>query len=195
MKKVTKWLLNKRKIGIFIIPFFLLFPIQLIYATSTYPNSVIPYIEKTSLFSDIFRIIIWAIIKFFHNISYFFEESLWKIFKLPLNFFSNSEFGNLTDSIQVISLTALVVVVVFLGLQIWHYGKVEPLKKFATNLVLVFVIVIGSDQLLNYTSSITSLSVQSILGKQESISNSVIVNYLYDVEYIMKNGVTEKGWG
>ena len=177
-KKVILW-----SIGIFSFCLFL-FPLTT-YASATYGRAT-EYVEKTSLFSDVFRMAIWWIVKMVHFLSTFFEEAMWKIFDLPLNFFNHALLNKISEEVRLISLAFLVVVILLLGLQIWKQGKIEPLKRFSLNLMIFMAIVLMSNTLMNYASNITNGAVD-LLSSNESISSETILNNLYDIGYMVEH--------
>ncbi|MBS3199000.1 pLS20_p028 family conjugation system transmembrane protein, partial [Turicibacter bilis] len=181
--------LKLKQIGIISIPIFL-FSMQqlLVSASGFYPSQIVAYVEKSSLFSDVFRSVIWSIVYFFSTICTFFENGMWKILSFTNNFFQVDGLVKLMNKTDKIYLVFLVPVVAFVGYQILIREKLDPLKQFCRNFLFLMIVTLSISTLLNIGNSVLMGAVGAINQQSKiSVGEQVILDNLYDIEYLKKN--------
>ena len=188
---IMKWRLNK-KVGISVgVTLIALFSISILsYAETKYPSYVLPYLEKTDLFSDAIRWVTWWIVTQLHTLNTYLEDSLDQIVSVSHSYLTSSGINQLFQSTKPIYLAFLGIVIVFVvGRSMLHFSY-EPLKKFFTSSVLIVGCLLAFDGIIDLSYNLTNLSIQIINQDDEELntmSADLILNQLVDVEYLMNN--------
>ena len=186
-----KWRLNK-KVGVSVgATLIALFSISILsYAGTKYPNHVLPFLEKTDLFSDVIRWLTWWIVTQLHTLNTYLEDSLNQIVNVSHNFLTSSGINQLFQSTKPIYLSFLgIVICLVVGRSMLHFSY-EPLKKFFTSSVLIVGCLLAFDGIIDLSYNLTNLSIQIINQEDETLNNmsaDLILNQLVDVEYLINN--------
>lgn len=186
MKKI------KKAVGILSVCF--LFIPKNVLASSFTTDLARENVEVTTMFSDVFRWLIWWFVKSGYSICYFFEKALNHIFEIAPNF-SNLTSNEFINRSALLGIAFLSLILVWIGLKALTKDKQALIKQTSVNLLVIASLITSltmpiynGKTLIPLLSDLTQSSMNAFLGSDQlNLSKSLILDQLVDLKYIIEN--------
>ncbi len=182
----------KKAVGIFSVCF--LFVPKNVLASSFTTDLARQNVEVTTMFSDVFRWLIWWFVKVGYSVCYFFEQALDHIFEIAPNF-SNLTSNEFINRSAFIGIAFLSPILVWIGLKALTKDKQALIKQTSINLLVIASLITSltmpiynGKTLIPLLSDLTQSSMNVFLGDEQlNLSKALILDQLVDLQYIIEN--------
>lgn len=182
----------KKAVGIFSVCF--LFVPKNVLASSFTTDLARQNVEVTTMFSDVFRWLIWWFVKIGYSVCYFFEQALDHIFEIAPNF-SNLTSNEFINRSAFIGIAFLSPILVWIGLKALTKDKQALIKQTSINLLVIASLITSltmpiynGKTLIPLLSDLTQSSMNAFLGDEQlNLSKALILDQLVDLQYIIEN--------
>ena len=176
--------------GLLAICFF--FNPQIALASSFSTDLARENVEVTTMFSDVFRWLIWWLVKLGYSVCGFFEQALNYIFDIAPNFSSltSNEFINHSVFLGIAFLSPILV---WIGLKALTKQNHNLIKQTSVNLLVIASLITSltlpiynGKSLIPLLSDLTQSSMNAFLGDDHlNLSKSLILDQLVDLQYVI----------
>ena len=149
-------------------------------------------VEVTTMFSDVFRWLIWWLVKLGYSVCGFFEQALNYIFDIAPNFSSltSNEFINHSVFLGIAFLSPILV---WIGLKALMKQNHNLIKQTSVNLLVIASLITSltlpiynGKSLIPLLSDLTQSSMNAFLGDDHlNLSKSLILDQLVDLQYVI----------
>lgn len=181
-----------RAVGIFSVCF--LFAQKKVLASSFTTDLAREHVEVTTMFSDVFRWLIWWFVKIGYSVCYFFEQALNHIFEIAPNF-SNLTSHEFINRSAFIGIAFLSPILVWIGLKALTKDKQALIKQTSINLLVIATLITSltmpiynGKTLIPLLSDVTQSSIKVFLGDDQlNLSKALILDQLVDLQYVIQN--------
>lgn len=182
----------KKAVGIFSVCF--LFVPKNVLASSFTTDLARQNVEVTTMFSDVFRWLIWWFVKIGYSVCYFFEQALDHIFEIAPNF-SNLTSNEFINRSAFIGIAFLSPILVWIWLKALTKDKQALIKQTSINLLVIASLITSltmpiynGKTLIPLLSDLTQSSMNAFLGDEQlNLSKALILDQLVDLQYIIEN--------
>ena len=182
----------KKAVGIFSVCF--LFVPKNVLASSFTTDLARQNVEVTTMFSDVFRWLIWWFVKIGYSVCYFFEQALDHIFEIAPNF-SNLTSNEFINRSAFIGIAFLSPILVWIGLKALTKDKQALIKQTSINLLVIASLITSltmpiynGKSLIPLLNDLTQSSMNAFLGDDQlNLSKALILDQLVDLQYIIEN--------
>lgn len=176
--------------GLLAICFF--FNSKMAFASSFSTDLARENVEVTTMFSDVFRWLIWWLVKLGYSVCGFFEQALNYIFDIAPNFstLTSNEFINHS---VVLGIAFLSPILVWIGLKAMTKQNHNLIKQTSMNLLVIASLITSltlpiynGKSLIPLLSDLTQSSMNAFLGDDHlNLSKSLILDQLVDLQYVI----------
>lgn len=182
----------KKAVGVVSVCF--LFTSKNVFASSFTTDLARQNVEVTTMFSDVFRWLIWWFVKIGYSVCYFFEQALDHIFEIAPNF-SNLTSNEFINRSAFIGIAFLSPILVWIGLKALTKDKQALIKQTSINLLVIASLITSltmpiynGKTLIPLLSDLTQSSMNAFLGDEQlNLSKALILDQLVDLQYIIEN--------
>lgn len=149
-------------------------------------------VEVTTMFSDVFRWLIWWLVKLGYTVCGFFEQALNYIFDIAPNF-SNLTSDEFINHSVVLGIAFLSPILVWIGLKAMTKQNHNLIKQTSVNLLVIASLltsltmpIYNGKSLIPLLNDLTQSSMNAFLGdNQLNLSKSLILDQLVDLQYVI----------
>lgn len=176
--------------GLLAICFF--FNPKIAFASSFSTDLARENVEVTTMFSDVFRWLIWWLVKLGYSVCGFFEQALNYIFDIAPNFSSLTSNEFINHSV-VLGIAFLSPILVWIGLKAMTKQNHNLIKQTSMNLLVIASLITSltlpiynGKSLIPLLSDLTQSSMNAFLGDDHlNLSKSLILDQLVDLQYVI----------
>ena len=149
-------------------------------------------VEVTTMFSDVFRWLIWWLVKLGYTVCGFFEQALNYIFDIAPNF-SNLTSDEFINHSVVLGIAFLSPILVWIGLKAMTKQNHNLIKQTSVNLLVIASLltsltmpIYNGKSLIPLLNDLTQSSMNAFLGDDQlNLSKSLILDQLVDLQYVI----------
>lgn len=149
-------------------------------------------VEVTTMFSDVFRWLIWWLVKLGYTVCGFFEQALNYIFDIAPNF-SNLTSDEFINHSVVLGIAFLSPILVWIGLKAMTKENHNLIKQTSVNLLVIASLltsltmpIYNGKSLIPLLNDLTQSSMNAFLGDDQlNLSKSLILDQLVDLQYVI----------
>ena len=149
-------------------------------------------VEVTTMFSDVFRWLIWWLVKLGYTVCGFFEQALNYIFDIAPNF-SNLTSDEFINHSVVLGIAFLSPILVWIGLKAMTKQNHNLIKQTSVNLLVIASLltsltmpIYNGKSLIPLLNDLTQSSMNAFLGDDQlNLSKSSILDQLVDLQYVI----------
>ena len=149
-------------------------------------------VEVTTMFSDVFRWLIWWLVKLGYTVCGFFEQALNYIFDIAPNF-SNLTSDDFINHSVVLGIAFLSPILVWIGLKAMTKQNHNLIKQTSVNLLVIASLltsltmpIYNGKSLIPLLNDLTQSSMNAFLGDDQlNLSKSLILDQLVDLQYVI----------